>query len=81
MRKFVLAAFSVLLSIAVLSSAAEARRRHHVARSLPAADVKIYIDVSSQALSVNVRGSHVASYPVSTARRGFYTPRRAVETG
>ncbi len=43
--------------------------------SLPAwADVRIRIDKSSQTMTVNVDGWSQYQWPVSTAKRGYYTP-------
>jgi lipoprotein-anchoring transpeptidase ErfK/SrfK len=39
------------------------------------AAVSVYIDVSTQTMSVNVDGSHYATWRVSTARPGYWTPR------
>lgn len=53
-----------LLSFFVMGSAAEAK-------------VAVRIDISSQTMSVSVNGWHYASWRVSTARRGYWTPRGA----
>jgi lipoprotein-anchoring transpeptidase ErfK/SrfK len=39
------------------------------------ASVRVHIDISSQTMSVNVDGWHYASWRVSTARAGYWTPR------
>lgn len=39
------------------------------------AKVAVRIDISSQTMSVSVNGSHYANWRVSTARRGYWTPR------
>lgn len=41
------------------------------------ATVAVRIDISSQTMSVSVNGWHYASWRVSTARRGYWTPRGA----
>ena len=37
--------------------------------------VNVVIDISSQSMAVRVNGWHYASWKVSTARSGYYTPR------
>ncbi len=37
--------------------------------------VNVIIDISSQSMAVRVNGWHWASWKVSTARSGYYTPR------
>ena len=44
------------------------------------AKVEVNIDLSSQRMNVYVDGSHYGTWRVSTGRRGYYTPRRPVET-
>lgn len=39
------------------------------------ASVAVHIDISSQTMSVSVNGWPYASWRVSTARRGYWTPR------
>jgi lipoprotein-anchoring transpeptidase ErfK/SrfK len=39
------------------------------------AKVDVSIDISSQTMRVSVDGSHYATWRVSTARDGYYTPR------
>ena len=39
------------------------------------ANVHVSIDISSQTMSVSVDGSHYATWKVSTARSGYWTPR------
>lgn len=51
-----------LLSLLVMTSSAEAK-------------VSVRIDISSQTMSVSVNGSPYASWRVSTARSGYWTPR------
>jgi len=38
------------------------------------ADVVVRVDLSSQRMHVTVNGSHYATWPVSTGRRGYRTP-------
>ena len=45
------------------------------ARSAAPPAIRVHIDVSSQMMSVAVRGSHVAHWKVSTGAKGFRTPR------
>jgi lipoprotein-anchoring transpeptidase ErfK/SrfK len=37
--------------------------------------VRVHIDISSQTMHVSVAGSHYATWRVSTARSGYWTPR------
>lgn len=53
-----------LLSLLVMASGAEAK-------------VSVRIDISSQTMSVSVNGWPYASWRVSTARSGYWTPRGA----
>lgn len=53
-----------LLSLLVMTSGAEAK-------------VSVRIDISSQTMSVSVNGWPYASWRVSTARSGYWTPRGA----
>jgi lipoprotein-anchoring transpeptidase ErfK/SrfK len=39
------------------------------------AQVAVWIDISRQTMSVSVNGWHYANWQVSTARRGYWTPR------
>ena len=39
------------------------------------ANVSVRIDISSQTMTVAINGAHYATWKVSTARRGYYTPR------
>lgn len=61
MRKFLAAGAMALFSMFSIDVAA--------------ASVIARIDVSSQTMNVYVNGSLEASWPVSTARRGYHTPR------
>jgi lipoprotein-anchoring transpeptidase ErfK/SrfK len=51
-----------LLSLLVMGTSAQAK-------------VAVRIDISSQTMSVSVNGWHYAHWRVSTARRGYWTPR------
>lgn len=46
-----------------------------MAVSAAEAKVSVYIDISRQMMSVSVNGWPYASWRVSTARRGYWTPR------
>ena len=46
-----------------------------ISLSAAKADVLAKVDISSQRMHVYVNGSLRHSWPVSTARRGYYTPR------
>jgi lipoprotein-anchoring transpeptidase ErfK/SrfK len=63
-RKAASFAAAGLLGLLVIGSTAEAK-------------VAVRIDISSQTMSVSVNGWHYASWRVSTARRGYWTPRGA----
>jgi lipoprotein-anchoring transpeptidase ErfK/SrfK len=69
--KIVMAA-AIALSTAAISAEAAVKRKRAPAR---ASAVQIHVDVSSQTMSVRVNGSHYASWRVSTAKPGYYTPR------
>ena len=60
---------------AVLSAFAGLMMGAAVLAAPASANVKVHIDVSSQTMKVSVNGSHYASWRVSTARSGYYTPR------
>jgi lipoprotein-anchoring transpeptidase ErfK/SrfK len=57
-------AIAGLLSFFAITASAEAK-------------VAVRIDISRQTMSVSVNGWHYASWRVSTARRGYWTPRGA----
>ncbi|WP_119268488.1 L,D-transpeptidase [Taklimakanibacter deserti] len=61
-RKAAAVAAACLLSLLVMGSAAQAK-------------VAVRIDISSQTMFVSVNGWPYASWRVSTARRGYWTPR------
>ena len=75
--------FCAVASFAILSAflwvfPAEAKQRIAVPPV-----VSVVIDVSSQSMLVKVNGWHYGSWKVSTARKGYHTPRgtfRAVRT-
>jgi lipoprotein-anchoring transpeptidase ErfK/SrfK len=46
-----------------------------VAASTAQAQVSVWIDISRQIMTVSVNGWHYADWQVSTARRGYWTPR------
>lgn len=76
MIKTLLRVFAVILAVAVLVLPAEAARRNRknkVPAKPPA--VAVFIDISSQSMSVKVNGSPLGNWRVSTARQGYYTPR------
>ena len=62
LRAIASAAAGVILGAAVLAAPA-------------LANVKVHIDVSSQTMNVSVNGFYYASWKVSTAGPGYYTPR------
>ncbi len=76
MKKIVMAAMAFAVAATMIVVPAEARRRHAKPRAprLPPV-VQVHVDISSQAMSVSVNGSHYASWRVSTGREGYYTPR------
>jgi lipoprotein-anchoring transpeptidase ErfK/SrfK len=47
----------------------------YVVCSAAQAAVRVHIDISSQTMSVDVDGWHYATWRVSTARPGYWTPR------
>jgi lipoprotein-anchoring transpeptidase ErfK/SrfK len=69
MKRFILGMVAVVLAVAMVAATAEAGRKR------PKAPVQIHIDISSQRMSVKVNGFPYAYWKVSTARRGYYTPR------
>jgi lipoprotein-anchoring transpeptidase ErfK/SrfK len=76
MKKFLMAAmaFAVATSFAIVPAEAAKRRKKNRAPRLPPV-VQVYVDISSQAMSVRVNGWSYANWRVSTAREGYYTPR------
>jgi lipoprotein-anchoring transpeptidase ErfK/SrfK len=46
-----------------------------MAASAAQAKVSVLIDISQQTMTVSVNGWHYADWQVSTARRGYWTPR------
>jgi lipoprotein-anchoring transpeptidase ErfK/SrfK len=70
MIKKLLASLGLVLSLFVIFSAiSEADTKR------PGAPVSVTIDISSQSMAVRVNGWHYASWKVSTARSGYWTPR------
>jgi lipoprotein-anchoring transpeptidase ErfK/SrfK len=65
---------ALCVALSLTTTTAEARKRHKPA-ALAEPTLNINIDISSQTMSVRSNGSAVASYKVSTARAGFWTPR------
>jgi lipoprotein-anchoring transpeptidase ErfK/SrfK len=75
MKKFLMCILAAFMAAALVAAPAEAKRKKVKRyRAAPAA-VQVHIDISSQSMSVRVNGSHYASWRVSTARSGYYTPR------
>jgi lipoprotein-anchoring transpeptidase ErfK/SrfK len=71
MRRFILGIFAALAAAILVSATADAARK----RPKAPAPIQIHIDISSQRMSVRVNGFPYAYWKVSTARRGYYTPR------
>lgn len=70
MIKKLLASLGLVLSLFVTFSAiSEADTKRS------GAPVNVIIDISSQSMAVRVNGWHYASWKVSTARSGYWTPR------
>ncbi len=74
MKKYLVGVFAALIAASLMMLPAEAKKRKRY-RATPPAAVQVYIDISSQSMSVRVNGSHYASWRVSTGREGYYTPR------
>lgn len=66
-------AFALASFIAIVPAEAAKRKKPRAPRLPPV--VQVYVDISSQSMSVSVNGWHHASWRVSTGREGFYTPR------
>ncbi len=66
---------TMLLSAALVMSGNVAPSEAAKAKKSRNAAVKVYIDISSQSMSVNVNGLRYASWPVSTGKSGNATPR------
>jgi lipoprotein-anchoring transpeptidase ErfK/SrfK len=73
MVKFVAGLMACAMAFVLLIDTADAKKRKRYRKAPPAA-VQIHVDISTQSMSVNVNGSHYASWRVSTGRRGFETP-------
>ena len=71
MKRFILGVLAAVMAVTLVTATAEAARR----RPKATAPVQIHIDISSQRMSVRVNGFPYAYWKVSTARRGYYTPR------
>jgi lipoprotein-anchoring transpeptidase ErfK/SrfK len=71
MKKILTLVLGVLLSLTLVMGIAEARP--HGKRLPPA--VRVYVDIGSQTMSVNVNGFPYGYWRVSTARSGYHTPR------
>jgi lipoprotein-anchoring transpeptidase ErfK/SrfK len=69
MKRFILGMIAAVLAATMVTATADAARKR------PIAPVQIHIDISSQRMSVKVNGFHYAYWKVSTARKGYYTPR------
>jgi lipoprotein-anchoring transpeptidase ErfK/SrfK len=74
MKKYLVGVFAAFIAASLMMMPAEAKKRKRY-RAAPPAAVQVYIDISSQSMSVRVNGSHYASWRVSTGRAGYYTPR------
>lgn len=61
--------FRIFILVACLTTFA------HLPGTAPAAPLVAKVDISSQTMKVIYRGKIAYSWPVSTARRGKYTPR------
>jgi lipoprotein-anchoring transpeptidase ErfK/SrfK len=69
MKRFILGLVAAVMAAILVSATADAARKR------PKAPVQIHIDISSQRMSVEVNGFPYARWKVSTARRGYHTPR------
>jgi lipoprotein-anchoring transpeptidase ErfK/SrfK len=72
MKKYIALMAGLLCAALSVSGTAEASVKK---RTPPA--VEIHVDVSSQSMAVEVGGSPYARWKVSTAGKGYYTPRGA----
>ena len=75
MKKFLMCVLAALIAVALVAIPAEAKRKKGKRYKAAPAAVQVHIDISSQTMSVRVKGSHYAYWRVSTARKGYYTPR------
>ncbi len=73
MRKLLLQALILFFSVMLNYAPAEAKRQYRAPPPPPAVVVKV--DVSSQLMSVFVNGWPYGFWDVSTARKGYHTPR------
>jgi lipoprotein-anchoring transpeptidase ErfK/SrfK len=74
MKSFIVMIALMFAVVCTAAPPAEARKRHK-SSPLPEPTLRINIDVSSQSMLVTANGNKVASYKVSTARAGYWTPR------
>ena len=59
----------------MLAPAEAAKKRNKIKRyRAQPAIVQVYVDISSQSMSVNVNGSNYGYWDVSTGRQGYNTP-------
>lgn len=70
MRRIFAVLFAAVMALTLGLATAEAARKP----KKPAA-VQVHIDISKQTMSVKVNGFPYARWKVSTAGRGYYTPR------
>lgn len=71
--KFAAGAMALVISGFLIAAPAEARKRHRAPPPPPV--VRVNIDISSQTMAVSVYGFPYAYWKVSTAGKGYYTPR------
>ena len=69
--KKLLALFAGLMILACVVAGVD----QATAKTSPAPEVEIYIDISNQTMTVDVDGWTYGRWKVSTARQGYYTPR------
>ena len=76
MKKIGIAFLSVLAVLAVLVAPAHARVKHHRNRApaLPPI-VVVNVNIASQTMSVSVNGWPEGYWRISSARKGYHTPR------
>jgi hypothetical protein len=63
------------IGIAIVAASLVITPAHAKKRASPPPAVTAVIDVSAQSMSVKVNGWYYGSWPVSTARKGYHTPR------
>ena len=69
--KKLLALFAGLILMACVAAGVN----QATAKTAPAPEVEIYVDISNQTMTVDVDGWTYGRWKVSTARDGYYTPR------